>query len=852
MRRLSFLFISLSCFAQIPVEEEALSLRRIADFWQEGEYELAKNQMEQYLHKFPDSNYYDTLCVALGDLCLREKNYGTALNYYSRITSSEWKDSVFLSRMQCLYYLEWYATLADECDEFLARNIENDSKTQATYYLAIGLYQQCLNAKDNPDQLESLALRARPHFTTLLESERSSEVSQAFAYLCCILKEYPKASDIYLELANQDEQQKEHLLFQAALLQAQFDKEKAATTFREINQLKKTKSKDAAFNYLVINFELGKHEKLIVEKEELLKDIDSSQMDHAHLLFGQSYLQTENYPKAIEELSLFVDADLPYSTLRPGLIFLLKAAHRENHLTAIEKAIDKLDTQDVEYPQALFVRSMILKKEGRLEEATSHLIDLLASHSDFPQKSQALFELIDLEYQSTHWKSCRSHAKWFLELFPSHDLIAAAWRYLASSSAQLSSQEDLDQRSLKKQFAADLERLFKHSYLFPKEELLDWQFLLAKTYYEIHDYKKSLSALEVLLKQHSFSQLGNAYLLMALLQKDRSLKQFCLYAEKALSIGADLVENGQVHIALFNAYLEQSKETPSLIEQAAEHLFLAFTTLGSLQTENLNWLASYYYAQAETNSLAAERAATLLENSVKTPVNAYKLAKLYSQKNRVEEQVALLESVKDGLDLEAKLLLAEGYLQLENKEAALELFDAIVAASPTNRSHTSASASLEAIRLKKSAGKISLEDAASGLKNLILQRRLANEPVHLEAALEYVALLSAEDSSKQLSLLKKTKADFEATDTLLSKDYQESRAKLTAKNQIYEMYLLLFDVDMCLCEAKLTEDILLKKHWRAKAKEILLQIMKDPVENALLGKRVSDRLEQLKIDESNS
>src|SRR5689334_535147 len=112
MRTWWFLLIPIVCFAQIETEEEALSLRRIADFWQEGEYLLAKNQIEEYLHKYPDSSYYDTLCAALGDLCLREKNYTTALDYYSRILDPEWKNTVFLNRMHCFYHLEWYTTLA--------------------------------------------------------------------------------------------------------------------------------------------------------------------------------------------------------------------------------------------------------------------------------------------------------------------------------------------------------------------------------------------------------------------------------------------------------------------------------------------------------------------------------------------------------------------------------------------------------------------------------------------------------------------------------------------------------------------------------------------------------------------
>ena len=529
----------------------------------------------------------------------------------------------------------------------------------------------------------------------------------------------------------------------------------------------------------------------------------------------------------------------------------MKAGYKQGELAAIEKVIDKLSSQDAEYPEALFARASLLKKEMRLEEAANGFLELLASYQEFPQKSQALFELIDIEYQNTHWKSCRAHAKQFLEEFPSHDLAAAAWRYLASASGQLSAAEALDQRSQKKQFAADLERLFKNNHLFSPDELSDWQFHLAKTYYEIHDYKKAYALLEPLLKEGSFPELANSYLLMALLQKDRSTQLFCSYAEKALDLGANLVDSSQVHIALFNAYLEQSETHPELLEKAADHLFVAFSALSTLQTENLDWLTAYYYSRADENKVASERAIKLLESSAKTPLNSYHLARLYSQHQRIEEQVAILEPLKNELDLEAKLLLAEGYARLEKRENAIELFDAIVAASPTTRNLTSASASLQAIRLKRAQGTLSFEQAANGLKNLILQRRLANEPIHLEAALEYIALQSENDPAKRAALLKKTKADFESTEDLLSNDYQQSRAKLVQKNHIYEMYLRFFDADVCLCEAILAKDPLLQKHWEAKAKEILTEILSDPVGNTLLKDRIGERLKQLQIDESN-
>ncbi len=848
MRRWLLLLVPFTCFAEMPPEEEALSLRRIADFWQEGEYHLAKNQIETYLHKYPDSSYYDTLCAALGDLCLREKNYSTALDYYSRIIDPQWQETVFLNRMQCLYHLEWYVTLADECDAFLAKERETEAKTQATYYLAIGLYQQCLNAANDPVLLETLALRAQPHFTTLIESTRSTEVSQAFAYLCCILKEFPKASNIYLELAEQDTSQKANLLFQAAVLQSGFDKDKASGTFKKVAELKQDKAKDAAFNYLVLNFEMHRHELLIAEKEQLLQEIDASQEAHARLLFGQSYFQLKQYPEAISELSLFAEAPLPYETIRPGLMYLIAAAYKSNCLSALEKAIDKLAPEDVEQPQALFARGMLLKKEGHLEKATEQFASLLAAHWEFPKKIETLFELTDLEYQTQHWKSCRSYAQWFVTDFPSHELTPAAWRYLISSSTQLSQQETLDQHNLKKQLTSDLDALFAHSDLFAREELCDWQFLLAKISYELHDYPKAKAVLKQLMEQRLFPQLANSHLLMALLEKEHSPELFCQYAEQAIALEADLVDKVQLHIALFNAYLERSEKQPALVEQAAQHLFLAFHSNGTLQPENLDWLATYYYNQAKEQPIAVEQAILLLEKCNKTPTNTYKLAKLYAQTERTEEQVALLEQGRGSLDLEAKLLLAEGYARLQKKKEAIELFDDIVAESPTIRSFAGASASLQGVLLKQKQGTLSCDEAATCLKNLILQRRLSNEPIHLEAAFEYIALQAENNVEKRLSLLKKTKTDFESTEDLLSKDYHEARQKLPEKDHIYQLYIRLFDADIYLCQAQLTKEPALHQQLKKHAEELLLQIKADPIGNALLGDRINERLQRIQVN----
>jgi len=94
---------------------------------------------------------------------------------------------------------------------------------------------------------------------------------------------------------------------------------------------------------------------------------------------------------------------------------------------------------------------------------------------------------------------------------------------------------------------------------------------------------------------------------------------------------------------------------------------------------------------------------------------------------------------------------------------------------------------------------------------------------------------------------KKTKADFEGTEDLLSKDYHEARQKLPEKDHIYKMYIRLFEADIYLCQAELTKEPSLHEKLKRQAEELLLQIKADSIGNALLGERVQERLQRLQI-----
>ena len=368
-------------------DEEALFLRRIADFWQEGEYQIAKSQMEEFIDEYPESSFSDALCAALGDLYLREKNFSNALSCYTKVQTPEFHTKVFLNRMQCLYEMQWYATLAEECEAYL----ENGPDLHVTYFLAVALYHQCLNTKD-PEALTQLAERARPYFETLSQSELSGEVAQGFAHLCFILKDFNKASDIYLGLAEKDPDSKEEMLFQVALIQSQYDKELALQTFDQIIQLGQKRAKEASYNRLVISFDLGRYEELT--KENLWSEIPPEKVETARLFIAKSWLHLKKFPEAVAQLKAYIEQAPLSETLHSALLCLVDASYQSNDLPSLDLAIARLSAnypQDSELPKTYFSRAQVLKKNQNLEEARQQLEQVLAQFPEFPQESPSSF-----------------------------------------------------------------------------------------------------------------------------------------------------------------------------------------------------------------------------------------------------------------------------------------------------------------------------------------------------------------------------------------------------------------------------------------------------------------------------
>src|ERR1700722_1457381 len=70
-------------------EEEALFVRRINEFWRDKELPFAKRQIEEFLSKFPKSEYADVFHAMLGEIASYEHNYEEGLKNFDNIKALE-------------------------------------------------------------------------------------------------------------------------------------------------------------------------------------------------------------------------------------------------------------------------------------------------------------------------------------------------------------------------------------------------------------------------------------------------------------------------------------------------------------------------------------------------------------------------------------------------------------------------------------------------------------------------------------------------------------------------------------------------------------------------------------------
>ncbi|HSW72879.1 MAG TPA: hypothetical protein VLG44_05695 [Chlamydiales bacterium] len=877
-------------------QEEALFLRRISEFWGEGEYEIVQQQILEFIKAFPQSTFISILSGISGDLQLRGKNYKEAILHYDNIKDEKLQKEFFINKMQCYRELNAYPVIAKECEANLVHFANDDPKVynKILYFLAEGLYYEVLKLPESSPERQALAKITKSRFESIKDPELSKEAVPPLAYLYHILGETERAAESYFQLAQNNTPKKEEMLFKAGVLQACYNKEKAIQTFLQVCNMGKSKAPESAFNRIALLFELKQYPEVLLAKDQYQSIIPKEKIPLIHFFSGSSHYFLGDHKRAYNELLEFIQSGKSEEEeFSHGLFTLLDSICKLEDPFLFDPLlqnggkIPKSLLAEVYFSKAMLDKRM--KKESIAKEDFAYLDE---NFPEFLNRESFLYEYAHLLYSQKEWEKCRVKFKEFLTHYPNSLFAPLAWRYFINSSIENGNANN--EAEAKKLLAVDLRLVLQQNELLTEKEKDDLSFTLAKACYEIEDYNTAIELVDKQLKDTPASPLSpDLYLLLAYsFQKGKQdLEQFCRFAEKALDLNANLQNRESIRLGLYNAYLQLGERNAQrdYWDKAAEHLFQAAFSGSQIQEANLAWLSGFYYAKVKKFSeenwqnklkispvmdefakraifLLEKRKSAMLANNKMPIVELLKLKDLFELKEDYLSEEQTIESLKNFSkesipdEYKKEILFAEAKFAVKKKDIskALILFEEII--EKPFKDFISIYSTLQSARLHFENVKNEPElkthpefiAAVSLLKDLIIQRTFAYEPMHLEAALEYAEIISSAENSPEkeetrISILSKAVQDFESEEDILSKNYQNARKNMPEKENLSRAYLDLMDAEILIAKSRLA--VFNKNNadatkYSQEATKILRILEKYPV-TAYLYNRVQKNLEIL-------
>ncbi|NGX63332.1 MAG: hypothetical protein KR126chlam6_00740 [Candidatus Anoxychlamydiales bacterium] len=876
-------------------EEEALFLRRVAEFWQDEEFEIARYQIENYINDHQEAQLNDSLYAILGNIYMFEKNYSKAVSSFDNIKDSDIKDKISINLLASLYHLKWHARLIDECDVYVNK-VDGELKNKILYLQSISLYNRSLEIKDETE-INTLITKAKDGFEKLIDTKFDNQATEYLSQIHKTLNDFEKASICYLDLSEKDPTKKEEYLFQAALLQAHFDKEKALATFNSISERGAKKSNEAAYNKLLLLFEMKRFSTIADEKDRLLNLIDEDKISVANFFIGQAYFNIQDYKNGAIFLEESYLANPDSIDLNLNLAMLMQSAFHLNDLELFNKYFEEFV---IKYPddeklfESLFAKAMMDKNNEKLFDAKKDFENIISKNFDESQiDDNFLYEYAHLLFLLDETQKSRVKFQEFVQKTKNTDLIKLSLKYIVNCSIKdLQNETDENILDIRKTLVSDIETLLKNDNLFIKEEKTQFKYLLSKTYFDLQNYENSLKLLKYLLDDDSKNpiltnvELSEINLLIAFCFKntDEDLHEFIRFAQISLELTEDSKHKFTTYINLFNSYLELAKENDEgcdkNLTKAALSLFNAYELSSKdITNNNLVWLSDFfsnkvknYLHESYKNELSKSgEMLSFAKNATQIYINllndveeksieeiSLKLSYLYILQDKLDDATALLEKLiqnyrfypeKTTLGYEETIYeLAKVYEKQNAKEQAIALYEEFL---PTFKkdSRFKSSSTLHLSRLWLSnvakedfvVSNKELEKIISSLKTISFQKIFENEPVHLEAALDYVDVVCYMENSsnweKRLFLLGRLKDNFTNDDDIISQDYQTMREVLKEKDKLYLSYMRVVDAEKNISLGYLDNE---KEHIQA-AKKILDDMKK---EDLICTKYLEDRIEK--------
>jgi len=808
---LFFLALAPLIAREAPVlSKEALAFERIAALHKEQELAEAKKQIHVFFVKYPQSTLREQLLAILGDICIQEKSYAEAEEAYGQITNESLQHTVLSNELYALFFLKEYekveklATLALE-----ERGFSEEDTLKLHYFFAESVFRRASLVEDRQQQ-RLLFEKAKPHYAALSHSCYGNETLYPLAEIARAESDFPKAASLYLILAEKYPEKSEEYLFQAATMQSHFNKGDAIQTFAKAATFKGSLASSSRYNQLLLLYDTGRLEEVLAYTEKMLPQ---DKLPWLYFYQAQSHFALGDFGKASCNYVNFLSTQIqPSSTVKAAIYQLARCAKEENNPSSFEIALTKLHIFFPEEPAILeweveHARLLLEKGENPSENVIQQI--LYTSGSD-EEKRTALLHFAQLLSYHKKWERAETAWRTLLSTYPQDKERKEMWLGLLRSLGETQQTGPLKQ---------ELALALQEDLLFSHEETREIRLQLATLLYESAQYKEALVELEKIenpdLRLVTFCHFSLS----------PTSASFIEHAEKALAAEVFTVaQQHMVHLQLFNAYYFRKES-----DNAAEHLFAA-ASLGPIKEENRVYLAEYYYTKAKINPQALERSVMLFESLLPeefTPSleeKLLKLSELYTLEGAFSKKCSLLErftqAAKDA-PLEWKYArfalfeLAKTYETLGQTEQALSLYDTLIQTSTHLSSYIGNAASLQRSRLlfsslpeeERSEGCPEMQEILSSFKDLQLKKQWHFEPLHLEAALEYLEAKTCLEPStskmqKTLSLLENIKEDFTSSQDLLHQEYHRVRQK-EEKGELFTWYMHYLDARIAYTKALL-------------------------------------------------
>lgn len=882
--------------APVASENEALFLRRISEFYEEKEYNIVFAQGEEFLKLYPDSIYADELRILLGDLSLDREMYSQSLSYYTSIKSDENKEKVFFNVLECYYHRKDFEKIVESCRNILSSNksLDKDQKEKIQNTYALSLFKWIQEDETRNYQInEAVSI-----FESLKGTQYDLVAKEHLAYLYTEKKAYNASTNLYLELAAKCPEKQQDYLFLAAEQARNFDTHLAIKTYGQVCYLGGDRAKDAAFNRLLLFFEEKKYGDILITKDQIAELVGEENKPLFHYYVARSFFEVENFAKAKEEFTLFLEKSEDKDLRISSNYYLIHCAQKLKDVSLLDEIVVHLEKEFKEnklYLEALFSRALLQKEKENFLSAEKDFSKIMESGREFTRKQEMLFEWAHMYLESKNYEKAHPLFQQYITSSKDVATLPLAWHYFIYCSIKNAENNPTNDQKLV--LEKDLTNALKRS--ISVGEKAEYLYLLGKTRFQLKQFEQSIKSFDYLVKAFPKTKyLSKAYVYLgySYREKNKDFLKFVECLEKALENPNSLSHLDTLHLGLYNAYYELSQiqkeskiaqkkvlegkeavvislkptENKSVkkevkypfnpIAKAAEHLYSLYTlNPDKVSFDNRLWLASYFHITAKRkkeNKNYIERGIVLYKNTLKNFRNKalkddqvyleshfLRLAELYQLNGNKELEIEVLNDLKKkyeaapnlGWEFQNKTYY---YLASAIKEKdvakAIDLFDK-VGSSPYSKANLTNLSLLEGAKLKK----LSYVDLAKDdpkyidlvcrLKNLSLKRSIDTEPVHLEASLELIELMtdktasSEEQTKRRIEQLAVMKKRFMSKDDILSKDYHTLKNSLPSKDKLFKAYMSYLDSEMLLLQSKLCEASE-KKQLEKEANRLLKEI----------------------------